>query len=167
MFTTLCSHSITFMFTTLHFTPPPESIVMHEQSVVFWAFFRTLYILLCFTKVFSSKDQKCCVEDTQRLKGCMYLKIKSQRCQTMFQRWQYWVLWLYNIKTFAVTFHIFRNCFWHFLSLLLWTNLNSCHLILRCCGQQNLIFCWHDTEGGFYPQWYFTNSKKETHSLIF
>ena len=36
----------------LCFTPPPP------QSVAFWAFFRTLYILFCFTKVFSVKDQK-------------------------------------------------------------------------------------------------------------
>ena len=91
-------------------------------------------------------------------------EIKSQRCQIMFQRWQYRFC-DFTLKRLRLrfTFKKLHDISFHFCW---WINLNSCHLILRCCGQQNLIFCWHDTEGGFYPQWYFTNGKK-THSLIF
>ena len=86
MFTMLCSHSIAFMFTTLRFTcpppPPQHSVVRAKRS--FWTHFSHSEIMLCFTKVFSSKDQLLCPDVNADLRSCQFKKMWNFKTATLW-----------------------------------------------------------------------------------
>ena len=69
----------------------PSMIYPPPQIIQFWAKFQTHNIMLCFTKVFSAKDQldfSLC--NTITFQGCILHWSSSVLMAQLKQSWQYW-----------------------------------------------------------------------------